>query len=68
MTAPVPRTSDAVRVVIVAVMVFVIMTPVVWVFADGYDCAAQLLVVLYSRSKVFGNHHCVFLVPEQIYL
>ena len=66
MPAPVPRTSDAVWSVIIAVVVFEVVSPVVWVFAHRNDSSAQLLVISDDCRHVPRDHHGVLLLSEKI--
>ena len=61
MTTPVPRSTDAIWTVIVAVVVVEVVTPVVWVLSHGNDCSAELLVVLDTCREVLWNHYRVLL-------
>lgn len=52
-TSPVPRAAYAVWIVIVAVGVEIVVSPVIWGFGNRHDGAAQLLVILDLRGQVF---------------
>lgn len=64
-TAPVPRTSYAVRSIEVP-GVHEAVTPVVWVFINRHDCAAVFSVVFYCSGHIVRDQDCVFPVSEQI--
>lgn len=66
MSAPVPRTAYAVRTIIITVVVFEIVSPVIWIFAYSDDRASKLLVIPDSRCHVFWNHDSVLLIPEKV--
>ena len=66
MSAPVPRTAYAVRTIIIAVVVFEIISPVIWIFAYSDDRAPELLIVSDCSCHVFRNHDSVLLIPEKV--
>ena len=66
MPAPIPRTTDAVWTIVVSVVVFKVISPVVWVFSDCHDCTSELLVVSDGCGHILRDHDRILLVSEKI--
>ena len=66
MTAPVPRTADAVRRII-SPRVYAV-TPVIRIFIHIDDSAAVFSVITDGGCHIVRNQYGVLLVSEQIYL
>ena len=66
MSAPVPRRSQAIWPVVIAVVVFQIPYPVVRVLSYSDDGTSDLLVISDHGREVLRNHDGVLLVSEKV--
>jgi hypothetical protein len=68
MSAPVPRTAEAVRTIVIAVVVLEVISPIIWILAYGHHCSTQLLVISDYGRHVLRYGYRVLPVSEKIYL